>query len=295
MKMRIFLTGATGYVGSKILAVLLEQGHEVVCLSRTNRTSGSGQLVIGDLLQPETYAESLRQCDAVIHLVGIIREQPSRNITYDRIHVQGTQTLVNACIAAGFVESGKRFIHMSALGASAKSASTYFTTKWQAEEIIRKSGLTHVIFRPSIIFGPNDEFVNMLAGLVKMPITPVIGDGRYRMQPVSLHTVAEIFVKALSMGPVNEAFNVGGPEQITYNDMLIEIGHALRRNVRLVHLPLWFMRPVITVMERFPFFPITTNQLTMLLEENICRDGTPFADIYQIQPVRFREGIRQYL
>jgi nucleoside-diphosphate-sugar epimerase len=293
--MRIFLTGATGYVGSKILAVLLEQGHEVVCLSRTNRTSGSGQRIIGDLLQPETYAESLKQCDAVIHLVGIIREQPSRNITYDQIHVQGTQMLVNACIAAGFVEGGKRFIHMSALGASAESASTYFTTKWQAEEIIRTSGLTHIIFRPSIIFGPNDEFVNMLAGLVKMPMTPVIGDGRYRMQPVSLRTVAEIFVKALSIGPVNVAFNVGGPEQITYNDMLIEIGRALRRNVHLVHLPLWFMRPIITVMERFPFFPITTNQLTMLLEENICRDGTPFAEIYEVQPVRFREGIREYL
>jgi NADH dehydrogenase len=135
----------------------------------------------------------------------------------------------------------------------------------------------------------------MLADLTKLPLTPVIGDGRYRMQPVSLRTVADVFSKAIDAGPVNTAFDVGGPEQITYNDMLREIGRAQGRNIHLIHAPLWLMRPTVTIMERFPFFPITTNQLTMLLEENVCRGGTPFYDVYNTPPIRFADGIREYL
>lgn len=300
--MRVFVTGGTGYVGSGLLPALLEQGHEVTCLVR--RTGSrlppalshpSVRVVAGELLKPETYREALTECDAVIHLVGIIREAPGRGVTFDNVHVRGTKALIGACVEAQFGEKGKRFVHMSALGAKPGASTGYFRTKWEAEELLRASGLPYVIFRPSVIFGPGDEFVNMLAELVKLPITPVIGSGRYRLQPVSLRTVADVLAKALVHERVNTAWDVGGPEQLAYNDLLREIGSAMHRSVRLLHQPLWLMRPVIHTMERFPFFPITSTQLAMLLEENICREGTPFYEAYETAPIRFADGIREYI
>lgn len=299
--MRVFLTGATGYVGSAILSELIGRGYEADCLVRrgsapkVHAASDKLRTVEGDLLRPETYAPALEQCDAAIHLVGIIRENPGKGVTFEKIHTEGTKAIIDACNSAGFAHSGKRFIHMSALGARPGATSAYFRTKWEAEELVRASGIPYVIFRPSIIFGPQDEFVNMLANLCKLPITPVIGDGTYRLQPVSLRTVSDVFVKALTYEPVNTGFDVGGPEQLTYNDMLREIGRAMNRSVRLVHQPLWMMKPMITLFERFPFFPITRTQLSMLLEENICREGTPFYDAYRTEPIRFADGIREYI
>lgn len=314
--MRVFVTGASGYVGTAVVAALLEREAEVVCLMRKgsrlrgpSAASGDVRIVYGDLLEPAAYRDALRGVDAVIHLVGIIRESPSRGVTFDRLHVEGTRRLLEACAEAGFRTpaagreshqgngaGGKRFIHMSALGARPGASTDYFRSKQTAEELVRGSGIPYVIFRPSVIFGPGDEFVNMLAGLVRLPLTPVIGDGRYRMQPVSLRTVADVFAKAVDAPPVNVAYDVGGPEQLAYNDMLREIGAALgRRRVRLAHAPLALMKPVVRAFERLPFFPITTNQLAMLLEENICREGTPFYADYDTPPIRFADGIREYL
>ncbi len=304
--MRVFVTGATGYVGAAIVDALVERGHEAICLVRPgSRLRGAAaasplaRVVPGDLLQPASYRDALAGAEAVVHLVGIIREAPSRGVTFARVHEEGTQRLVEACVEAGFAADGsgsRRFVHMSALGARPGATTGYFRSKWTAEEIVRASGIPHVIFRPSVIFGPGDAFVNMLAGLARLPLTPVIGDGRYRMQPVSLRTVADVFVKALTYAPVNVAFDVGGPEQLPYNDMLREIGAAIgKRRVMLVHAPLPLMKPVVRALGRFPFFPITTNQLAMLLEENICREGTPFYAAYDTPPIRFADGIREYL
>ncbi|WP_274363432.1 complex I NDUFA9 subunit family protein [Paenibacillus thermotolerans] len=300
--MRVFLTGASGYVGSAILSKLVAQGFDVCCLVRRRKAGAAagGDTVTeieGDLLKPETYEHALGQCDAVIHLVGIIRENPRKGVTFERIHKDGTGKLIDACARSGFAEAGgnRRFIHMSALGARQSTDSAYFRTKWEAEERLRASGIPYVIFRPSVIFGPRDEFVNMLAGLVKLPLTPVIGDGQYRMQPVSLSTVSDVFVKALTEGPTGAAFDVGGPDQLTYDNMLREIAAAMGRSVRLMHVPLPLMKPAVALFERFPLFPITRTQLSMLLDENICREGTPFYDVYKTDAIRFADGIREYI
>jgi uncharacterized protein YbjT (DUF2867 family) len=296
--MKVFLTGGTGYVGSAVLKRLVEDGHEVRCLVRdagrlNRRSHGNGRIALikGDLLEPASYREALQGVEAVIHLVGIIREKPGKGATFRRVHVEGTNLLVRAAKEAGI----PRFIHMSALGARPGAASGYHRSKWEAEERVRASGLPHIIFRPSVIFGPGDEFVNMLAGIVKAPVTPVFGNGLYRLQPVSLHTVADIFAKSLTYERTNEAFEVGGPEQIPYNELVKEIARALGRSVRLLHVPVWAAKPMVTTMQRFPFFPVTKDQLTMLLEENICRDGNRFAEAFGVKQIRFADGIREYL
>lgn len=295
--MIVFVTGGTGYVGSAVVRRLLDEGHEARCLVRKSggmlerMRGGRITEVPGDLLDPDSYRDALHGVDAVIHLVGIIREKRSKGATFDRIHTEGTRLIAQAAKEAGV----RRFVHMSALGARPGATSGYHRSKWAAEEHVRSSGIPFVIFRPSVIFGPGDDFVNMLAGIVKAPITPVFGNGLYRMQPVSLHTVADICEKALTHPQTNEAYEVGGPEQIPYNEMIKEIGRALGRSVWLVNVPLWVTKPMVAALHRVPAFPVTKDQLTMLLEENICRDGNRFVQAYGVEQIRFAEGIREYL
>lgn len=297
---KVLLTGGTGFVGRGVLACLIEAGYEPVCLVRPGSEakltlSGMGKLTLvpGDLFDPQSLTAAMADCEAVIHLVGIIREDKAKGITFSRLHVNATRNLLEAARQRQI----KRFIHMSALGARANAISPYHQTKYEAEQLVKESGIPFTIFRPSVIYGPDDEFVNMLAGLVRLPVTPVIGDGRYKLQPVSRQTVAEVFTQALaSTHTLGEVYEVGGPEQISYTEMLDRIGHALnKRKVRKVHLPLALMKPVVTLMEGLPFFPITQTQLTMLLEGNICTDTEKLYRDFTVKKVNFQDGISQFL
>lgn len=302
MRMKVFLTGATGFVGKGMLARLREEGHDAVCLvrpgsetklGRHDEAAGKITYAAADLFHPDSLREAMAGCDAVIHLVGIIREQPRKGITFPRIHIEGTRNVVEAAKQAGV----SRFVHMSALGARENATSAYHKTKYAAEQIVIASGIPFVIFRPSVIFGPGDEFVNMLADLVRLPVTPVLGSGAYPLQPVARETVADVFVQALSSpSAANQIFETGGPEAITYEHILDHIGAAIgKRSVRKIHIPLSLMKPVINIMEGFPFFPITNTQLTMLLEGNACKNSEPLYTTFDTPKIEFRQGISQYL
>lgn len=292
--MRVFLTGGTGFVGSEVLRQLLEAGHTVRCLVRrgsSNKVEAQKGVEIhrGDVTRPESLEGGLEGCDALIHLVGIIREFPGRDVTFKKMHVDATR---NVLAAAG--EQGvKRYLHMSANGTRADAKSTYHRTKWRAEELVRDSQLDWTIFRPSIIFGRQSEFVEMLAGLVrKAPVVPVIGDGKYRMAPVALSDVAGAFVKALeSPEAVGKTYPVCGAGEYTYNEILDLIGQALgKKKVSKLHQPVALVKPVIGLFENLSFFPITKAQLTMLLEENICENNEWAAD-FGIEPKDFGREI----
>jgi uncharacterized protein YbjT (DUF2867 family) len=163
--------------------------------------------------------------------------------------------------------------------------------------LVKKSGIPYTIFRPSVIFGPGDEFVNMLAHLVRLPVTPVIGSGSYLLQPVSRQTVAEVFSQALTLNEAtNQVFEVGGPEPLTYLQILEAIGKAIgKQTLRKVHIPLALMKPVISAMEGFSFFPITTTQLTMLLEGNACENTERLYSVFRTEKIPFQQGIEMYL
>ncbi|WP_432776233.1 complex I NDUFA9 subunit family protein [Brevibacillus gelatini] len=300
--MKVFLTGATGFVGKGVLQRLLADGHDAVCLARPGskdklraERTGPGRVYLaeGDILDVESLKSAMAGCEAVIHLVGIIREQPGKGITFSKIHVEGTKNVLEAAKQAGV----RRFIHMSALGSRPNATSAYHRTKYEAEQLVRASGIPYVIFQPSVIFGPGDEFVNMLADLVRMPATPVIGDGSYPLQPVARKTVADVFVQALSLpDATNQTFETGGPDRLTYAEILDAIGEAIgKKRVRKIHIPLALMKPVVNMLGGFSFFPITNTQLTMLLEGNACRDGQRLYDTFPTEKIPFRSGISTYL
>jgi NADH dehydrogenase len=250
------------------------------------------KIVDGDVLD-EDLAERIPSADAVIHLVGIIREAPRKGVTYERLHVDATKNVVNAATSRGI----RRFIHMSALGADPEGPTGYFRSKGRAEQIVRASELDWTIFRPSVVFGPGDDFVNMLGGQVRaFPVVPVIGDGAYTLQPVSVGDVVSGFVDALEQPEtISQTFCVSGPETMSYDDLLDSIARGLgKKRARKAHFPLGLMRPTIRAMEGLSFFPITTDQLTMLLESNVC-DPTPYFDTFRISPTHFEQGIKEYL
>ena len=195
--MKVFVTGGTGFVGNEVLRQLVAAGHAVRALVRPGSEEKLAvrdkvEVHHGDVTEPEGLDEALAGCDAIIHLVGIIREFPSRGITFERLHVEATANV----LAAARDQGVSRYLHMSSNGTDPTSTLGYHRTKWQAEEAVRASDLDWTIFRPSLIFGKGGEFVTMLADLIrKMPMVPVIGDGRYRMQPVAVTEVAASFVR----------------------------------------------------------------------------------------------------
>lgn len=302
MWVKVFLTGATGFVGKGVLSRLTAAGHEVTCLVRPGSEAKLARAEVhttqvtpapGDLFDLDSLRRAMEGSEAVIHLVGIIREQPQKGVTFSRIHVEGTRNVLQAAAQAGV----RRFVQMSALGARAGAASAYHRTKHEAEELVRASGIPYVIFRPSVIFGPGDEFVNMLAHLVRLPVTPVIGDGSYSLQPVARETVADVFEQALTRESVTgQTFEVGGPAPLSYSEILDAIGEVIgKRHVRKLHIPVGLMKPVVTLMEGFSFFPITHTQLTMLLEGNACSDTEALYSAFDTPKIPFRQGIAQYV
>lgn len=292
--MKIFLTGGTGFVGGHLRRELLKRGHEIRLLVH-KRGDGFGEgveQVEGDVTRPETFAARVNGCDATINLVGIIREFPDRGATFERLHVEATGNVIAAARGAGV----KRHLQMSALGTRPNAVSAYHRTKFRAEELVRGSALDWTIFRPSIVFGPKDAFVNMLAGYIRSyPAVPVIGDGKYRLQPVSADDVARCFAMALEMPQtIGQTFELCGPDRLPYNEMLDTIGRALgREHVAKLHNPLPLMKLVVPLLQGFSSFPLTMDQLLMLVEENIC-DGS-WRETFRFEPEPFAEGIGKYL
>jgi NADH dehydrogenase len=184
---------------------------------------------------------------------------------------------------------------MSALGSRPDARSRYHRTKWEAEEAIRASDLEWTIFRPSIIFGPGDAFVSTLARMVKrLPVVPVLGDGRYRLQPIPVEQVAEGFARALrAPASVRQTYEVAGPTPYAFVDLLDEIGRALGRpRVRKIHIPLGPVRAMTRAFDWLPFYPVSSDQLTMLEEESVTDPSRFFADL-RVNPEPLPAGLRR--
>ncbi|HMH77669.1 MAG TPA: complex I NDUFA9 subunit family protein [Candidatus Udaeobacter sp.] len=296
MAQRVFVTGGTGFVGKAVIRALLAQGFLVRCLVRPGSEHDlkgfeSIDRVPGDVLQPDGLTASVEGCSALVHLVGIIREQRGRGVTFERLHIQATRNMLQLARAAGI----KRFAQMSALGTRPGARARYHRTKWEAEELVRASDLEWTILRPSIIFGRGDAFMSVLGRAVRrLPMMPVLGDGRYRLQPIAVEQVAEGFVRTLrTPESVRQTYEVAGPTPYAFVDLLDAVGRAVGRpRVRKVHVPLAPVRVMTRALDWLPFYPLSTDQLIMLEEESVTDPSRFFTEL-GLQPEPLAAGLKR--
>jgi NADH dehydrogenase len=234
--------------------------------------------------------------DAVIHLVGIISEVGQS--TFESVHTRGTQNVLAAAKMGGV----RRFVHMSALGTRPNPIARYHQSKWAAEASVRGSGLDFTIFRPSLIYGPHDHFVNLFAKFIRRsPILPIMGSGTSRFQPVYIGSVARAFVTALiSPDAIGQTYDLCGPERFTLGEMLDQILGVMGRKRWKVRVPLGLARLQASLVE-FIFSrllrkapPLNRDQLTMLQEDNVG-NGQPANELFGLKQVKFAEAIASYL
>jgi len=230
----------------------------------------------------------MKGCHTVIHLIGIIREFPERDITFERLHVEATARIVQAAKKAGV----KRLLYMSALGTRSHARTKYHQTKYKAEEIVRKSGLNYTIFRPSVIYGPGDHFISPLVNFIKIsPFVPIIGNGQYKWQPVHISTVTLGFELALHLSSsFNQTFEVGGPEVLTYNQIVDNIARHLGKRRLKVYIPLKLTKIVTRRAQCFPLYPLTEEMVMMLLEDNIVQKPD-FYEVFPLKSISLSQGI----
>lgn len=295
------VTGGTGFVGRAVVAELRSGGHHVVLLVRNPAQRRAGSLEDsavtvkpGDILDPASVESAAQGVDAVVHLVGIISE--AGRSTFSSIHVDGTKHVLRATRQAGV----RRYVHMSALGTRPNAASRYHQTKWEAETAVRQSDLDWTIFRPSLIYGAEDHFVNLFRRISRWsPVLPMLGSAGGRLQPVSVQEVAVCFARALEIpAAVGQTYELCGADVVGMAELLDLILEAEDRRRWKVRLPRSLAWGQAAVLERvFPFLlgrpsPLTRDQLRMLDEENVG-NRAPAEATFGLKFRHLREGIRQ--
>ncbi len=282
-------------MGRHVTTLLAGRGHQVRALVRDDPGRAAAALPAertpGDLADPAALAALTRGADVIVHLVGIIVEAGAA--TFEAVHVEGTRRLLTAAREAGV----RRFVHMSAVGARDEPGATrYHRTKWRAEELVRSSGLSHAIFRPSIISGPENRPIRTLARLHRWsPLVPVFGDGGFAMQPVWIGDVALAFALAAERPALSGVFELGGPATLTYEEFVRAIGRAAGHPRPLVHVPLAVARAAAAALGVMgPLAPLTLDQLQMLVEGS-ATPANALESTFGIWALPFDEGLARFL
>jgi NADH dehydrogenase len=271
----VLVTGGTGFIGPYVVHALRTRETPVRALVRnparaTRLAAWSAELAVGDVTDPASLRAACEGVDAVVHLVAIIRGRPA---DFERVMAEGTRNVVAAAREAGV----RRFVLASALGLDerTKDAVPYFAAKWEMERAVRESGLEHVIFRPSFVFGRDGGVLPTFIRLARYaPVTPIVGPGRQRLQPIWVEDLAEYYARALEeRAATNRTFELGGPEAVSWNEFWERLKRVLGVRRPSVHVPFGAMRLQATLTERLPGAPVTRDQLTMLaLGDNVVID-----------------------
>ena len=305
--MKVALFGGTGFVGAYIAEELLKNNHDPHLLVRPGSEHKVFQhdkckVNIGDLRDFETIELIVKDSDAVIYNIGIIRQFPKKGITFEAIHFEGAKHCIDVAKYFGI----KRFILMSANEVK-YDGTVYQSTKFLADQYLKNTSLDWTIFRPSLIFGNpkgRQEFCSQLRDdMLSLPLpTPLFfkgfnpwNAGQFAMSPIHVKDVASVFVKALNMKKtIGKIYELGGPESYNWIQLIDIISAASGKNKWKIPAPVTPIKLAASIFERFPFFPITKDQLTMLLEGNTC-DSTSSFKFFEIDPISFSTENLEYL
>ena len=289
----ILVAGGTGFVGTKVVHALRAAGLPVRVLARKPEKqeqlrAWGCEVVPGDLTDAESLRRAVEGCETVVHLVAL-PPFASAEAT-ERVMTQGTRDLVDAAKNAGV----KRVVLMSALGTEeGREIAPYYHAKWEEEQAVKYSGLEHVIFRPSFIFGGDGGLLAQQIRLIRYsPVTPVLG--RHRMQPIWVDDVAAFFVAALSADEAaNRTFDLGGPDRLTWADLHALIRKLLGKRRLAFTMPPALLKAGATVGQILPPLHGARSAVEMLdFGDNVC-DPQPAIEAYGVRPIGVEEQVRR--
>ncbi|MDE0022336.1 MAG: NAD(P)H-binding protein [Candidatus Poribacteria bacterium] len=331
--MKVFVTGATGFIGRYTLRKLSEAGHEIRALTRPGSEDKLADMpdvetVSGDINDPESLDGAMDGCEAVVHLVGIIQERPEAGVTFERIHLEGAKNIIDEAKKAGV----SRFVLMSANGVKSRktAVSAYQWTKYEAEEYLKESGLEYVVFRPSVVFGRPEtgqpEFASQLTrDLLGMPLAPLplfkaglptlaelvksmfpfakkwqsslAAEGStFELQPVSVENLSDAIAQSVDLPAArNQTYEAGGRDRLRWGEMLDILTEASgRKKPRWkAVVPAFMIHILLSLPGIRNLLPLSHDQLDMLLEGNVCLETAFFRD-FDIQPIPFNAETAAY-
>ena len=285
----VTIFGAAGFVGQYVVKHVARAGYRVRAIVRdvpgaahlkTQGDVGQIALIYGDITKPDTYKEVIKDSYAVINLVGILFEKSAQ--TFDAIHAQAPKELAQQAKEAGV----SRLLHMSALGVDKASTSHYAKSKIAGEHAVQQYFPDAVIFRPSVIFGAEDNFYNQFAKMgVFSPVLPLIGGGDTKFQPVYVDDVAKAFAYALEQEHTKgNIYELGGVDVMSFKEILQTINQMTNRERALLKVPSCMARIGAFFAELLPTPPLTRDQVELLKYDNIVsEDALTFEDL-NIEP-----------
>ena len=293
---RALVLGASGFVGRSVCAQLASRGIAIRALTRDSLKARPLQVIpsleifAGSPHDDEALGRALDGVGAAVNLVGILHE--SRREPFEKVHVELPRRLARACRTAGVA----RLVHMSALNAGRDGPSRYLRSRGQGEDALREAGagLAVTIFRPSVIFGQDDRFLNLFAGLVKLlPLVPLAG-AKTRFQPVWVEDVAKAVAACVDDSrSVGQAYDLCGPGIYTLEEILQFVARVLDRQRLVVPLPHWAALAQAFVLERLPGPVITRDNLASMQVDSVC--GCPFPEVFGFAPAAMETIVPEYM
>ena len=308
--MKVALIGGTGYVGSYIIDELIDHDHVPRLLVRDGSEHKVTQpekceIINGNIEDDEAIGQTLDDCDAVIYLIALIREFPSRGLTNEKLQFKGSKRVAEIAEEKGV----KRFLLMSALGADPNpNGSKYMQAKHLAEQSIKNTGLNWTIIRPSSLFGDprggeRPEFCMMLdklmLNLIPYPkflpfpapsfftgMNP-LDAGNYALSMIHVKDIASVFVKVLAdEDSMKQTIEIGGNREVTWNEIVTSIAKVTGRKVIMVPAPFFVISFIAGILDRFKWFPAGKDQLNDLVKGSVC-DSSELLNKYDIEPIPF--------
>jgi uncharacterized protein YbjT (DUF2867 family) len=272
--------GGSGFVGRHTVRALAKQGWRVRAAVRRPDLAGHlqpmgvvGQIhaVQANVRYPQSITAAVQGCGAVVNLVGIMSRSGAQ--TFDAVHVDGARAIAKSAREAGV----EHLIHLSAIGADPNAKSNYARTKALGEQAVLEEFPNAIILRPSVVFGPEDDFFNRFAAMARIsPVLPLIGGGRTRFQPVFVGDLAAAIATCCAgNGKPGTVYEIGGPEIQTFRQLLDKVRQWSGRDRAYINLPFWLAK--LQALATWPLpngiRPLTLDQVRMLQEDNIVSDS----------------------
>ena len=296
----ILITGATGYIGSHLVARLVAQGERPRCLARSKERATAIlpvdkiDIALGDTIRPETLAAAVQGVDTIVHTAFITadRKQSAGN-SYEKTNVQGTANLIKAAQAAGV----RRVIELSGLGTKPDKPGSYMQGRYMAEKMLKESGLQWTIIQPSVLFGKDAPFVKGLSDLIRTsPVIPLIGGGTIRFQPIYVEDVVTIIVKVLETPEqsANKTYIIGGPAYYTFTDIINALLRTMHKTRIKAPAPMPLVGIGAAMMEAvFPKPPLTRAAMTLFTFDNTTDLHSVERD-FGFTPTSFTDYLQQH-